>query len=41
MRLIWMLIFAASFIAVLRLMAWSDTGSRGECPIEKNLIPTK
>jgi len=41
MRLIWLLIFGASIIAALRLMAWADTGSRGECPIEKNIIPTK
>ena len=27
-------------VTVLRLMAWADTGSRGECPVEKNLIPT-
>ena len=26
-------------VTVLRLMAWADTGSRGECPVEKNLIP--
>jgi hypothetical protein len=23
----------------LRLMAWADTGSRGECPIERNFLP--
>ena len=27
-------------IVVLRLMAWADTGSRGECPVEKSIIPT-
>ena len=26
-------------IVVLRLMAWADTGSRGECPIEERILP--
>ena len=39
MRLIWMLIFAASFVAVLRLCAWADTGMKGDKPVEQSLIP--
>lgn len=39
MRLIWLLIFAVSAVFALRLMAWADTGSRGECPIEEHILP--
>lgn len=40
LRVIWLALFAAAVIAVLRLMAWADTGSKGECPIETSIIPT-
>ena len=40
LRTIWLGLAVAATIGVLRLIAWADTGSRGECPIEKNIIPT-
>ena len=39
-RIIWLALVVGLLITVLRLMAWADTGSRGECPVERNLIPT-
>lgn len=38
LRVIWLCLAAAAFIAILRLCAWSDTGIRGEAPIEQNII---
>ena len=40
LRVIWLAIAVAGFVAVLRLCAWADTGIRNESPIEKNIIPT-
>lgn len=39
LRIIWLGIVVLGLIAVLRLMAWADTGSRGECPVERSIIP--
>ena len=39
LRTIWLAIFVATAIGALRLMAWADTGSRGECPVEKSILP--
>ena len=41
LRIIWSLLFAAGVLVFLRLMAWADTGSRGECPVEKSIIPAE
>lgn len=40
-RIIWLATVLAILTAVLRLMAWADTGSRGECPVEKSIIPAE
>ncbi len=39
LRTIWLALFAAAFIGLLRLMAWADTGARGEAPIERSILP--
>jgi len=39
MRTIWLALFVAAIISLLRLCAWADTGSRGEAPIEEHIIP--
>lgn len=39
LKTIWLAVAAAGVIGALRLMAWADTGSRGECPIERSLLP--
>lgn len=39
LRIIWLGIVVLGLIAVLRLMAWADTGARGECPVEQSILP--
>ena len=39
LKTIWLAIAVAALIGALRLMAWADTGSRGECPIEERILP--
>lgn len=38
-RIIWLAAVVAGLIAVLRLMAWADTGARGEYPVEQSILP--
>lgn len=39
MRTIWLLLAGLAILSGLRLCAWADTGSRGECPVEDSVIP--
>ena len=39
MRCFWIGILILGFLGLLRLMAWADTGIRGESPIERSLMP--
>jgi hypothetical protein len=39
LRIIWLALAGLAIIGALRLCAWADTGSRGECPAERHLIP--
>jgi hypothetical protein len=41
MRTIWLILIAAFVLIAARLMAWADTGSRGECPVEQSIIPSE
>jgi hypothetical protein len=40
-RTVLLALAVAGVILALRLMAWADTGSRGECPVEKSIIPAE
>jgi len=35
---IWV-VFTIGVLGLLRLMAWADTGSKGEAPVERSIIP--
>ena len=39
MRVFWLAVFAAAIIGVMRLMAWADTGMRGNVPVERSVFP--
>ena len=39
LKTIWLALAALVLIGAVRLMAWADTGSRGECPIEESILP--
>jgi hypothetical protein len=39
LRTIWLALFVAAIIGVLRLMAWADTGMHGDQPVEKRILP--
>ena len=39
MRCFWIGVTILAVLGLLRLMAWADTGMRGEQPIERSVIP--